>query len=66
MVVPPHIQPGDLIGIVSPSGSFERERLAVRASRTSGTGASGVRVGSAVYDRDPVTSRDRTRTVRTT
>ena len=51
MVVPPHIQPGDLIGIVSPSGSFERERLRPGLSYLRNRGFR-VRVGSAVYDRD--------------
>jgi len=50
-VVPPHIQPGDLIGIVSPSGSFERERLRPGLSYLRNRGFR-VRVGSAVYDRD--------------
>ena len=51
MVVPPYIQPGDLIGIVSPSGSFERERLRPGLSYLRNRGFR-VRVGSAVYDRD--------------
>ena len=51
MVVPPHIQPGDLIGIVSPSGSFERERLRPALSYLRNRGFR-VRVGSAAYDRD--------------
>ena len=50
-MVPPHIQPGDLIGIVSPSGSFERERLRPGLSYLRNRGFR-VRVGSAVYDRD--------------
>ena len=50
-MVPPHIQPGDLIGIVSPSGSFERERLRPGLSYLRKRGFR-VRVGSAVYDRD--------------
>ena len=51
MVVPPYIQPGDLIGIVSPSGSIERERLRPGLSYLRNRGFR-VRVGSAVYDRD--------------
>ena len=51
MVVPPYIQPGDRIGIVSPSGSFERERLRPGLSYLRNRGFR-VRVGSAVYDRD--------------
>ena len=51
MVVPPYIQPGDLIGIVSPSGSFERERLRPGLSYLRNRGFR-VRVGTAVFDRD--------------
>ncbi len=51
MVVPPCIRPGDLIGIVSPSGSFERERLRPGLAYLRERGYR-VRVGSAVYDRD--------------
>ena len=51
MVVPPRIEPGDLIGIASPSGSFERERLRPGLSYLRNRGFR-VRVGSAVYDRD--------------
>lgn len=50
-MVPAYIRRGDLIGVVSPSGSFERERLrpGLRYLRERGY---RVRVGSAVYDRD--------------
>ena len=51
MIVPPNIQPGDLIGIVSPSGSFERERLRPGLSYLRKRGFR-VRVGSAAYHRD--------------
>ena len=50
-MVPPYIRPGDLIGIVSPSGSFERERLRPGLAYLRERGYR-VRVGSAVYDRD--------------
>ncbi len=51
MVVPPYIRRGDLIGIVSPSGSFEPERLRPGLAYLRDRGYR-VRVGSAVYDRD--------------
>ena len=51
MVIPPYIRRGDLIGIVSPSGSFERERLCPGLAYLRDRGYR-VRVGSAVYDRD--------------
>lgn len=51
MIVPPNVQPGDLIGIVSPSGSFERERLRPGLSYLRNRGFR-VRVGPAVYDRE--------------
>ena len=50
-MVPPCIRPGDLIGIVSPSGSFERERLRPGLAYLRERGYR-VRVGSAVYHRD--------------
>ncbi len=50
-MIPPYIRRGDLIGVVSPSGSFERERLCPGLAYLRGLGY-GVRVGPAVYDRD--------------
>ena len=51
MVIPPYIRRGDLIGVVSPSGSFESERLRPGLAYLRNRGYP-VRVGSAVYDRD--------------
>ncbi len=51
MIVPPNLQPGDVIGIVSPSGSFERERLRPGLSYILKRGFR-VRVGTSVYRRD--------------
>lgn len=51
MIVPPNLQPGDVIGIVSPSGSFERERLRPGLSYLRKRGFR-VRVGTAIYRRD--------------
>lgn len=50
-MVPPYIRRGDLIGVVSPSGSFERERLLPGLAYLRDRGYH-VRVGPAVYDRD--------------
>ena len=51
MILPPKLQPGDVIGIVSPSGSFERERLRPGLSYIRKMGFQA-RVGSAVYNRE--------------
>ena len=51
MIVPPNLQPGSLVGIVSPSGSFERERLRPGLTYLRKRGFR-VRVGSAASHRD--------------
>ena len=51
MTLPPKLQPGDTVGIIAPSGSFERERLAPGLAYLRGRGFR-VREGESLYARD--------------
>ncbi len=51
MRLPPELQPGDTVGVIAPSGSFERERLAPGLAFLRAKGF-GVREGASLYAQD--------------
>ena len=51
MTLPPKLQPGDTVGVIAPSGSFERERLAPGLAYLRQRGFR-VREGESLYARD--------------